>query len=71
MTVVNRRARELANDCAPMGTCSFCGVGQVPTVQSEVHAEDIRICESCCDAAICAFLNRSSFLAPNKRKAKR
>jgi hypothetical protein len=66
-----RRDREMADDCAPMGTCSFCGTGPVPTVQSEVHADDIRICESCCDGAICAFLNRNSFLAPLKRRAKR
>ncbi len=66
-----RRDREMADDCAPMGTCSFCGSGPVPTVQSEVYHEDIRICESCADGAICAFLNRMSFLAPSKRRATR
>ena len=52
-----------------LGTCSFCGAGPLPTVQSEVH-EDIRICESCCDVTICAFLNRRKYLASSKRKGR-
>jgi hypothetical protein len=30
--MASRRDREMADDCAPMGTCSFCGTSPVPTL---------------------------------------
>jgi hypothetical protein len=66
---MERRARELADDCAPLGTCHFCGKERVPVVMSELHVP-IAICEECCDGAICSFLNRKRLLARPKRRVK-
>ena len=65
MASAKQIARERAEEAAPMGQCAFCLADKVPVVASEGR-DDVAICEPCCDGAICAFLTRSSFLAPKK-----
>jgi hypothetical protein len=54
MANAKRMRREIADDWTPKGRCSFCGE-LARVVGSETT--DARICESCADGAICAFLN--------------
>jgi hypothetical protein len=68
MASAKQIAREMAEEWAPVGLCTFCGADNVPVVSSEVD-DKTTICESCADGAICAFLTRSSFLAPLRRRA--
>lgn len=63
-------ARERAEEAAPLGQCSFCGEDEKPVVSSE-DRNDVAICETCCDHAICSFLTRSSFLAQRKPRSGR
>ena len=67
MASAKQIARERAEEEAPMGECTFCGQSGVPVVFSEVNSA-VAICEGCADGAICAFLKRSSFLAPLRRR---
>jgi hypothetical protein len=62
-------ARERAEDIAPIGECSFCGETTKPVVSSEEYG-GVSICESCCDNAICSFMNRQRLLRTKPKRSK-